>query len=101
MAVWWQKTSSPPLSCVMNPKPFASLNHFTEPVAMYPCARFFSVLGAARSAALARLGARTGAALVHVSLRDVQRQRGRAARASVLAGDSSTVGITGHGLGPS
>src|SRR6266545_1182749 len=34
MAVWWQKTSSPPPSCVMNPKPFASLNHFTVPVAI-------------------------------------------------------------------
>jgi hypothetical protein len=34
MAVWWQKTSSPPPSCVMKPKPFASLNHFTVPVAI-------------------------------------------------------------------
>jgi hypothetical protein len=24
MALWWQKTSSPPLSCVMKPRPFAS-----------------------------------------------------------------------------
>src|SRR4051812_10522777 len=32
--VWWQKRSSPPPSCVMKPKPFASLNHFTEPVAI-------------------------------------------------------------------
>ena len=34
MAVWWQNTSSPPPSWVMKPKPFASLNHFTVPVAM-------------------------------------------------------------------
>src|SRR5689334_18463384 len=34
IAVWWQKTSSPPPSCVMNPNPFASLNHFTVPVAI-------------------------------------------------------------------
>src|SRR5712672_2640036 len=35
MAVWWQNTSSPPPSCVMNPKPFVSLNHFTVPVAIF------------------------------------------------------------------
>src|SRR6185503_16727425 len=30
MAVWWTNTSGAP-SRVMNPKPFASLNHFTVP----------------------------------------------------------------------
>src|SRR5258708_8578791 len=34
IAVWWQNTSSPPPSCVMKPKPFVSLNHFTVPVAI-------------------------------------------------------------------
>src|SRR5207244_6592913 len=33
MALKWTNTSSPP-SWVMNPKPFASLNHFTRPCAM-------------------------------------------------------------------
>src|SRR6266403_50087 len=32
MAVWWTNTSLPPASGVMNPKPFASLNHFTVPL---------------------------------------------------------------------
>src|SRR5690606_35676528 len=32
MAVWWTKQSLPPFSGVMNPKPLASLNHFTVPV---------------------------------------------------------------------
>src|SRR5438105_15038847 len=32
--LWWAKRSLPPSSGVMNPKPFASLNHFTLPVAM-------------------------------------------------------------------
>src|SRR5437667_1291306 len=30
----WAKRSSPPPSGVMNPKPFASLNHLTVPVAI-------------------------------------------------------------------
>src|SRR4051812_20065673 len=34
MAVWWTNTSGPS-SRAMNPKPFASLNHFTLPVAIY------------------------------------------------------------------
>src|SRR5262247_1223606 len=34
MAEKWAKRSLPPSSGVMNPKPFASLNHFTLPVAM-------------------------------------------------------------------
>jgi len=33
--VEWTNTSSPP-SCVMNPYPLASLNHFTRPFAMLP-----------------------------------------------------------------
>jgi len=32
IAVWWTKQSFSPLSGVMKPKPFASLNHFTVPV---------------------------------------------------------------------
>ena len=43
MAVWWQKTSSPPSSCVMKPKPFASLNHFTVPVAICRSVSILSV----------------------------------------------------------
>src|SRR6266542_2551451 len=35
IAVWWTNTSSPPPSWVMNPKPFASLNHFTIPLAIW------------------------------------------------------------------
>src|SRR5581483_6795054 len=31
---WWTKTSLPPSAGVMNPYPFASLNHFTVPVAI-------------------------------------------------------------------
>src|SRR5712691_349845 len=46
MAVWWTKTSFPPPSGVMNPKPFASLNHFTVPVAIR--ANFFRVQAASR-----------------------------------------------------
>src|SRR5260221_14225934 len=34
MAEKWANRSSPPPSGVMNPKPFASLNHFTVPVAI-------------------------------------------------------------------
>src|SRR5204862_1523201 len=34
ISVWWAKRSLPPSSGVMNPKPFASLNHLTVPVAM-------------------------------------------------------------------
>lgn len=34
MAEKWAKTSSPPSSGVMNPKPLESLNHFTVPVAI-------------------------------------------------------------------
>src|SRR5580698_9130856 len=30
----WTKTSAPPLSGWMKPKPFVALNHFTVPVAM-------------------------------------------------------------------
>src|SRR3954454_13856281 len=31
MAEKWQKTSGPPPSCSMKPKPFSALNHFTVP----------------------------------------------------------------------
>src|SRR3954454_2520486 len=31
MAEKWQKTSQPPPSCSMEPKPFSGLNHFTVP----------------------------------------------------------------------
>src|SRR5579885_1079362 len=31
---WWTNTSLPPSAGVMNPYPFASLNHFTVPVAI-------------------------------------------------------------------
>src|ERR687884_117587 len=31
---WWTNTSFPPSAGVMNPYPFASLNHFTVPVAI-------------------------------------------------------------------
>src|SRR5688500_13633995 len=31
----WTKTSGPPFSCSMKPKPFASLNHFTLPLAIF------------------------------------------------------------------
>src|SRR5579863_3994744 len=34
IALKWTKTSLPPSVGVMKPKPFASLNHFTVPVAM-------------------------------------------------------------------
>src|SRR5688572_17136102 len=34
MLLWWAKRSLPPSSGVMKPKPFASLNHFTVPVAI-------------------------------------------------------------------
>src|SRR3954463_12244737 len=34
IAVWWTNTSLPPPSGVMKPNPFASLNHFTVPVAI-------------------------------------------------------------------
>ena len=34
IALWWTKTSLPPASGVINPYPFASLNHLTIPVAM-------------------------------------------------------------------
>ena len=34
MAVWCAKTSALPSSGAMNPKPLASLNHFTVPVAI-------------------------------------------------------------------
>src|SRR5581483_12204824 len=30
----WAKTSGPPPSCSMKPKPFSALNHFTVPVVM-------------------------------------------------------------------
>src|ERR1700737_3034409 len=47
IAVWWQNTSSPPLSWVMKPKPFESLNHFTVPVAIllffFRCSSAFDV----------------------------------------------------------
>src|SRR5690349_25003453 len=34
MAEKWAKTSAPPSSGVMNPKPLSALNHFTTPVTM-------------------------------------------------------------------
>src|SRR5581483_1255849 len=34
IAEWWTNTSLPPWAGVMNPYPFASLNHFTVPVAI-------------------------------------------------------------------
>ena len=54
MAVWWQKTSSPPPSWVMKPKPFASLNHFTVPVAN--CVSLCSLTAAESAAAVSIQG---------------------------------------------
>jgi len=34
IAVWWTKTSAPPPSCAMKPKPLSSLNHLTVPCAI-------------------------------------------------------------------
>src|SRR5512141_3374349 len=74
IAVWWQKTSSPPLSCVMKPKPFASLNHFTEPVAIYGIDSFLLCSGAAESAALPRPEWDRGAVYLHGAAPGVQRE---------------------------
>src|SRR5687767_227253 len=49
MAVWWTKQSFSPFSGVMNPKPFASLNHFTVPVVRMLSIPFVFVIGTRHS----------------------------------------------------
>src|SRR5688572_10335761 len=48
IAEWWTKTSLEPSYGVMKPKPFASLNHFTLPLAM--CTLLYFVNGYRSSA---------------------------------------------------
>src|ERR1700674_353345 len=43
-ALMWTKTSLPPSSGWMNPKPFCALNHFTVPVLIVSCLSLFVLL---------------------------------------------------------